>query len=204
MGTLLWTRNSSTSFLTIPLTRGCVETWIIAHLLARTSCPIWVHLFPLSLPLLRELGLARCKVGKGWETVHPKVYSFGPKMLKPFEGTQSTAHLTSHSKRSYSHMVFPVVTYGCETWTMKKAEHQRIDAFKLWCWKRLLRVPWTERRPNQSILKEIKPECYWKDYCWSSNTLAAWCKEPAYGKDTDAGKDWGQEEKRTAEDEMAR
>ena len=55
-------------------------------------------------------------------------------------------------------MVFPVVMYGCESWTMKKAEHQRIDAFKLWCWKRLLRVPWTARRSNQSILKEISPE----------------------------------------------
>ena len=55
-------------------------------------------------------------------------------------------------------MVFPVVMYGCESWTIKKAEHQRIDAFELWCWKRLLRVPWTARRSNQSILKEISPE----------------------------------------------
>ena len=56
-------------------------------------------------------------------------------------------------------MVFPVVMYGCESWTIKKAEHQRIDAFELWCWRRLLRVPWTERRSNQSILKEISPGC---------------------------------------------
>ena len=55
-------------------------------------------------------------------------------------------------------MVFPVVVYGCESWTVKKAEHQRIDAFELWCWRRLLRVPWTARRSNQSILKEISPE----------------------------------------------
>ena len=55
-------------------------------------------------------------------------------------------------------MVFPVVIYGCESWTIKKAECQRIDAFKLWCWRRLLRVPWTARRSNQSILKEIGPE----------------------------------------------
>ena len=54
-------------------------------------------------------------------------------------------------------MVFPVVMYGCESWTVKKAERQRIDAFELWCWRRLLRVPWTARRPNQSILKEISP-----------------------------------------------
>ena len=55
-------------------------------------------------------------------------------------------------------MVSPVVMYGCESWTIMKAEHQRIDAFKLWCWRRLLRVPWTERISNQSILKEINPE----------------------------------------------
>ena len=54
-------------------------------------------------------------------------------------------------------MVFPVVMYGCESWTMRKAEHQRIDPFELWCWRRLLRVPWTARRSNQSILKEISP-----------------------------------------------
>ena len=56
-------------------------------------------------------------------------------------------------------MVFPVVMYGCESWTIKKAEHRRIDAFGLWCWRRLLRVPWTARRSNQSILKEVSPEC---------------------------------------------
>jgi len=56
-------------------------------------------------------------------------------------------------------MVFPVVIYGCENWTIKKVEHQRIDAFELWCWRRLLTVPWTARRSNQSILKEISPEC---------------------------------------------
>ena len=56
-------------------------------------------------------------------------------------------------------MVFPVVMYGCESWTIKKAEHQRIHAFELWCWRRFLRVPWTARRSNQSILKDISPEC---------------------------------------------
>ena len=56
-------------------------------------------------------------------------------------------------------MVFPVVLYGCESWTLKKAEHGRIDAFELWCWRRLLRVPWTARRSNQSLLKEISPGC---------------------------------------------
>ena len=74
-------------------------------------------------------------------------------------------------------MVFPVVMYGCESWTLKKTQPQRIDAFELWCC-RLLRVPWTARRFNQSMLKEIRPEYSWKDWCWSlnSNTLATWCK----------------------------
>ena len=62
-------------------------------------------------------------------------------------------------------MVFPVVMYRCESWTMKKTERQRIDAFALWCWRRLLRVPWTARRSNQSILKEFSPRCsFWKDW----------------------------------------
>ena len=66
-------------------------------------------------------------------------------------------------------MVFPVVMYGCESWTVKRAECWRIDAFELWCWRRLLRVPWTARRSNQSILKEISPGVHWKDWCWSWN-----------------------------------
>ena len=82
-------------------------------------------------------------------------------------------------------MVFPVVMYGCESWTIKKAERRRIDAFELWCWRRLLRVPWTARRSNQSILTEISPgNIHWKDWCWSwnSNTLAIWCKELTHWK----------------------
>ena len=104
-------------------------------------------------------------------------------------------------------MVFPVVIYGCESWTVKKAESQRIDAFELWCWRRLLRVPWTARKSNQSILKEI-------DQSWvffGSNdakveTPILWpphVKSWLIGKDSDAGRAWGQEEKGTTEDEMA-
>ena len=76
-------------------------------------------------------------------------------------------------------MVFPVVMYGCESWTIKKAEHQRIDAFELWCWRRLLRVPWTSRRSNQSILKEISPGCSLEGLMLKlkSNTLATSCEE---------------------------
>ena len=73
-------------------------------------------------------------------------------------------------------MVFPVVMYGCESWTIKKDEQQWIDVFELWCWRRLLRVPWTARRSNQSILKEINPE-YLLEGLMLANTLATWCEE---------------------------
>ena len=93
-------------------------------------------------------------------------------------------------------VVFLVVMYGGESWTLKKAECQRIDAFELWCWRRLLRVPWTARRSNQSILKEISPGC-------SSVLWPPHAKSWLIGKDSDAGKDWRQEKKGTTEDEMA-
>ena len=102
-------------------------------------------------------------------------------------------------------MVFPVVMYGCESWTVKKAECRRIDAFELWCWRRLLRVPWTTRRSNQSILKEISPGC-------SLEVVMLKLKLQHFGhliqrvdslEKTDAGRDWGQEEKGMTEDEVA-
>ena len=75
-------------------------------------------------------------------------------------------------------MVFPVVMYGCESWTIKKAECQRIDDFELWCWRRLLRVPWTARRSNQSILRRSVMSTNWKDWCWSwYSNLATWYKK---------------------------
>ena len=101
--------------------------------------------------------------------------------------------------------VFPVMTYGCESWTIKKAECWRIDAYELWCQRRLLRVPWTARISNNSILKEINPEFslewlmlklklqYFGHLMQRANSL---------GKNPDAGKDWRQEEKRITEDEM--
>ena len=102
-------------------------------------------------------------------------------------------------------IVFPVVTYGYESWTVKKAESQRIYAFELWCWRRLLRVPWSARRSNQSILKEISPGC-------SLEGLMLKLKLQYFGhlmrrvdslEKTDSGRDWRQEEKGTTEDEMA-
>ena len=102
-------------------------------------------------------------------------------------------------------MVFLVVMYGCESWIIKKAESQRIDDFELWCWRRLLRFPWTERRSNQLILKEISPEYslerlmlklklqYFGHLMWRADSLE---------KDPDAGKDWEQEEKGMTVNEM--
>ena len=102
-------------------------------------------------------------------------------------------------------MVFPVVMYGCDSWIVKKAERRRIDAFELWCWRRLLRVPWPARRSNQSILKEISPGC-------SLEGLMLKLKLQYFGylmrrvdslEKTNAGRDWGQEEKGMTEDETA-
>ena len=83
-------------------------------------------------------------------------------------------------------MVFPVVMYGCESWTIKKAEHCRIDAFELWCWRSVFRVPWTARRSNQSIVKEISPEYSLEELMLklNSNPLATWCKELTHWKRT--------------------
>ena len=102
-------------------------------------------------------------------------------------------------------LVFPVVMYGCESWTIMKAECWRIDAFELWCWRRLLRVRWTARRSNQSILKEISPGCLLEGLMLKLK-LQLWPPDPKSWltwKDPDAGKDWRQEEKGTTEDEMA-
>ena len=132
---------------------------------------------------------------------------FGSKVMTNlgsiFKSTDITLPTKVHLVKA---MVFPVVTYRCETWTMKKAECRRIDAFELWCWRRLLRVPWTARRSNQSILKEISPGC-------SLEGLMLKLKLQYFGhlmqrvdsleKDSNAGRDWGQEEKGTTEDEMA-
>ena len=84
----------------------------------------------------------------------------GRKVMTNLDSMFESRDITLSTKvRLVKAMVFPVVRYGCESWTVKKAEHQRIDAFELWCWGRLLRVPWTARRSNQSILKEISPGC---------------------------------------------
>ena len=119
--------------------------------------------------------------------------------------TEETKDATLQTKaRLVKAMVFPVVMYGCESWTVKKAEHQKIDAFELWCWRGLLRIPWTARRSNQSILKETSP-----GYSLEGRMLKL--KRQYFGflmqswliwKDPDSGKDWRQEEKGMTEDEM--
>ena len=101
-------------------------------------------------------------------------------------------------------MVFPVVMYGCDSWTIKEAEGQRTDAFELWCWRRLLRVPWTIRRSNQSIIKEISPKYSWEGLMLTETPIL-WppdAKSQLIRKVPDAGKDGRQEEKGMAEGEM--
>ena len=98
---------------------------------------------------------------------------------KPKQHIKKQRHYLANKGPYIKTMVFPVVMYECNSWTIKKTECRRIDAFKLWCWRRLLRVPWTARRSNQSILKEISPEYSLErlNLKWNSNNLATRCKE---------------------------
>ena len=110
---------------------------------------------------------------------------FGRKVMINLDSVLKSRDVTLSTKvRLVKAMVFAVVRYGYDSWTIKKAECRRIDAFELWCWRRLLRVPWTARRSNQCILKEISPGCHWKDWCWNwnSNTLATWYEELTHWK----------------------
>ena len=126
----------------------------------------------------------------------------GRKVMTNLESILKSRDITLPTKvHLVKAMVSPVVMYGCECWTVKKAEHRRIDASELWCWRRLLRVPGMARRSNQSILKEISPGC-------SLEGLMLKLKLQYFGHlmrrvDPDAGRDWGQEGKGTTEDEMA-
>ena len=104
----------------------------------------------------------------------------GRKVMTNLDSMLKSRHITLPTKvHLVKAMVFPVVMYGCENWTMKKAEGWKIYAFELWCWRRVLRVPWTARRSNQSILKEISPACSLEGLMLklNSNNLATWCKE---------------------------
>ena len=130
----------------------------------------------------------------------------GRKVMSNLDSIFKSRDITLPTKvRLVKAMVFPVVMYGCEIWTVKKAEHWRIEAFELWCWRRLLRVPWTARRSNQFILKEISPGCSLEGMMLKlklqnfGHLMQSWL----IGKDSDAGRNWGQEEKGTTEDEIA-
>ena len=109
----------------------------------------------------------------------------GRKVMSNLNSTFKSRDITMPTKvRLVKPMVFPVVMYGCESWTMKKAERRRIEAFKLWCWRRLLRVPWTARRSNQSIRKEISPGISLEGMMLklNSSTLATSCEELTHWK----------------------
>ena len=129
----------------------------------------------------------------------------GRKVMTNLDSILKSTDITLPTKvRLVKAMVFSVVMYGCESWTVKKAECWRIDAFELWCWRRLLRIPWTARMSNQSILKDISPG-------WSLEGLMLKLKLQYFGhlmwrvdslEETNAGRDWRQEEKGMTEDEI--
>ena len=133
-------------------------------------------------------------------------FLLGRKVIINLESILKSRDITLLTKvRLVEAMVFPVVMYGCESWNIKKAECWRIDVFELWCLRRLLRVSWTARRPNQSILKEISLKYSRTDA--KAATPLLWppdAKNWLIEKDPDAGKDWRQEEKGKTEDEMIR
>ena len=130
----------------------------------------------------------------------------GRKVMANLDSTLKSRDITLPTKICLvKAMVFPIVMYGCESWTIKKAECWRIDAFELWCWRRLLRVPWTARRSKQSILKETSPGYSLEGLMVKLKLQILWppdAKSWLIWKDPDAGKEWRQEEKGTTEDEM--
>ena len=130
----------------------------------------------------------------------------GRKVLTKLDRVLKSRDITLPTKVSVvKGLVFPLVMYGCESWTIKTGEPWRIDAFELWCWRRLLRVPWSARKSNQSILKEISPGFFIGRTDVEAETPILWppdVKSWLIWKYPDAGKDWGKEEKETTEDEM--
>ena len=112
--------------------------------------------------MVRDFILGGSKITADGDCSHETIRHFflGRKAITTLDSILKTRDITLPTKvHVVKNMVFPVVMYGCENWTIEKAEHQITDAFELWCWRRLLRVPWTARRYNQSILKEISPGC---------------------------------------------
>ena len=119
----------------------------------------------------------------------------GRKAMTNLDSVLKSKDITSVTKiHLVKAMVFPVVMYGCESWIIKKTEHWRIDAFKLWCWRRHLKVPGQQRDQSSQYKRKWTLNIQWKDWCWSwsSKTLATWLKSWLIGKDPDAGKAWRQ------------
>ena len=115
----------------------------------------------------------------------------GRKVMTNLESILKNRDITFPTKvHLITAIIFPVVMYGCESWTIKKVEHQRIDGFELWCWRRLLWVPWTARSSNQPISRISVLGVHWKDWCWSwnSNTLVTWWQELTFEKTLMLGK----------------
>ena len=130
----------------------------------------------------------------------------GRKVMTNLDSILKSRHYLPTKAHLVKAIAFPVVMYGCESWTVKKAEHWKIDAFELQCWRRLLRVPWSARRSNQAILKEISPGCSLEGLMLKLKSPILWpldAKKWLTGKDPDAGRDWGQEEKGMTKNEMA-
>ena len=124
------------------------------------SCPITS--WQIDGETFRDFILGGSKITADGDCSHEteRCLFLGKKAMTNLDRILKSRDITFPTKvRLVKAMVFPIVMYGCESWTKKKAEHRRLDAFELWCWRRLLRVPWTTRRSNQSILKEISPEC---------------------------------------------
>ena len=164
----------------------------------------WI-LYHLSHQVSQKVNFNYCKTDGDWSHEIKRRLLLGRKVITNLDSIFKSRDITLPTKvRLLKAMVFPVVMYGCETWTVKKAERQRIDASELWCWRRLLRVPWTARRSNRCILKEISPGIslegmmlklklqYFGHLMWRVDSL----------EKSDGGRDWGQEKGMT-EDEMA-
>ena len=165
----------------------CIESVMPSSHLS-LCCPLLLPQIPPSIRVFSNESTLRMR----W----PKYWSFSLSIIPSREITGLIAFRMA--------IVFPVVMYGCESWTVKKAERRRINAFELWCWRRLLRVPWMARRSSQSILKEISPGFIGRTDA-KAETPIIWppyAKSWLIGKDYDAGRDLGQE-KGTTEDEMA-
>ena len=128
----------------------------------------------------------------------------GRKMMTNLDSVLKSKHYFAKKVHLVNAMFFPVVRYGCKSWTIRKVEHWRIDAFKLWCWRRLLRVPWTARRSNQSIPDEIRPYYSLEELMLKLQLqyLATWCKELIHFKRPWHWEDWRQEETGMIEDKM--